>query len=144
FTGLTLAKSSNFLRIGGMTQVGSLRGYALCPIGPQIQPSVFLSASTVTCGSVFPWSSCPCFPTGKSCHSTCSPLFFAAAFMTLTASGTTSSPISSPSNTPIFSVISLPGSFSIALHGNRRRHLQRLQHDAIALGQLDQSCQLLL
>jgi hypothetical protein len=38
-----------------MIHVGSLRGYALWPIGPLMKPSVFCSASTVNSGSV-----CPC------------------------------------------------------------------------------------
>src|SRR5262245_43571376 len=74
-------------------------------MGPQIQPSVFFSASAVTAGSVLPCSSCPRLPIGRSCHSTCKPVFAAAAFITLTASGTTSSPMSSPSSTPIFNML---------------------------------------
>jgi len=43
---------------------------------------------------------------GSSCHCTSSPVAFAAAFITLTASGTTSKPISSPSRMPIFTMLS--------------------------------------
>src|SRR5688572_7779335 len=41
---------------------------------------------------------------GSSRHSISSPVLAAAAFMTLTASGTTSRPMSSPRSTPIFSM----------------------------------------
>src|SRR5216683_3212007 len=67
-----------------------------------IQPSRSQSAFSVTAGSVLPCSSCPRLPIGSATQSIARPLRDAAAFITLTHSGTTSSPMSSPGRTPIF------------------------------------------
>src|SRR6266702_60924 len=67
-----------------------------------IQPSSPRSACSVTAGSVSPCSSCPRLPMGSSCQSIASPVCAAAARMTLTHSGTTSRPMSSPGRIPIF------------------------------------------
>ena len=70
------------------------------------QPSSVRSVSSVIFGSVLPCASCPALPISNSFHSMESPVFAAAAFITLTASGTTSRPMSSPCMIPIFKVIS--------------------------------------
>src|SRR5690349_10890875 len=94
---------------------------------------------------VWPCNSWPRRPIGCSLHCTASPAFFAAAFITLTASGTTSSPMSSPSNTPILSMaVTLPAGFSPqalyfgqyvrvedALHLVQRRRRNPAVHDAM-------------
>src|SRR4051794_35171647 len=67
-----------------------------------IQPSSVCRVSSVIFGSVLPCCSWPALPIGSSCHSMARPVLAAAAFITLTLSGTTSRPISSPSNIPIF------------------------------------------
>src|SRR6185503_5173208 len=67
-----------------------------------IQPSSVRSVSSVIFGSVLPYCSWPALPIGNSCHSRARPVLAAAAFITLTASGTTSRPMSSPSRIPIF------------------------------------------
>src|SRR3954453_2617937 len=67
-----------------------------------IQPSDVFRVSSVIFGRVLPCCSWPALPIGSSCHSMARPVFAAAALITLTASGTTSMPMSSPSNIPIF------------------------------------------
>src|ERR1035437_8163741 len=67
-----------------------------------IQPSSFHSAASVVGGSVLPSNSWPALPIGNGCQSMARPAREAAAFITLTASGTTSRPMSSPSRIPIF------------------------------------------
>src|SRR5437660_12400511 len=67
-----------------------------------IQPSSVCRVSSVIFGRVLPCCSWPALPIGSSCHSMLNPVLAAAALITLTASGTTSRPISSPSNIPIF------------------------------------------
>src|ERR1043165_9658654 len=66
------------------------------------QPSSVRSVSSVIFGSVLPYFSWPALPISNSCHSMARPTLAAAAFITFTASGTTSRPISSPSIIPIF------------------------------------------
>src|SRR6476620_187847 len=67
-----------------------------------IQPSSVCRASSVIFGRVLPCCSWPALPIGSSCPSMVRPVLAAAALITLTASGTTSRPMSSPSNIPIF------------------------------------------
>src|SRR5947209_6162285 len=67
-----------------------------------IQPSSVCRVSSVIFGRVLPYCSWPALPIGSSCHSMDKPVLAAAALITLTASGTTSRPMSSPSNIPIF------------------------------------------
>ena len=67
-----------------------------------IQPSSFHSAASVDGGSVLPSLSWPSLPIGSGCQSMARPARDAAAFITLTVSGTTSRPMSSPSKIPIF------------------------------------------
>src|SRR3954468_415128 len=67
-----------------------------------IQPSSLCRVSSVIFGKVLPCCSWPALPIGSSCHSMARPVFAAAALITLTDSGTTSRPMSSPSNIPIF------------------------------------------
>src|SRR5882757_212396 len=67
-----------------------------------IQPSRVCRVSSVILGKVLPYCSWPALPIGSSCHSMLKPVLAAAALITLTDSGTTSRPISSPSNIPIF------------------------------------------
>src|SRR4051812_23554012 len=67
-----------------------------------IQPSSVCKVSSVILGRVLPYCSWPALPIGSSCHSMDKPVLAAAALTTLTASGTTSRPMSSPSNIPIF------------------------------------------
>src|SRR5450756_1470556 len=74
-----------------------------------IQPSSFHSAASVVGGSVLPSTSWPALPIGNGCQSMARPERDAAAFITLTASGTTSRPMSSPNRMPIFKPES-PGS----------------------------------
>src|SRR4249919_335783 len=67
-----------------------------------IQPSRVCRVSSVIFGKVLPYCSWPALPIGSSCHSMVKPVLAAAALITLTDSGTTSRPMSSPSNIPIF------------------------------------------
>src|SRR3974377_2401154 len=81
-----------------------------------IQPSSFHSAFSVLGGNVLPSASWPCLPIGSCCHSRIRPARAAAAFITLTHSGTTSCPMSSPERMPSFKAIS-PGSTALRWRG---------------------------
>src|SRR3974390_2353032 len=81
-----------------------------------IQPSSFHSAFSVLGGNVLPSASWPCLPIGSCCHSRVRSARAAAAFITLTHSGTTSCPMSSPERMPSFKAIS-PGSTALRWRG---------------------------
>src|SRR5947199_113804 len=67
-----------------------------------IQPSSVCSVSSVILGKVLPYCSWPASPSNGTNFRSARPVLAAAALITLTDSGTTSRPISSPSNIPIF------------------------------------------
>src|SRR5687767_4300817 len=78
-------------------------------MGPSTQPSSVSSFSRVPGGRVLPSVSNAFLPMGTGCQSISSPVCCAAARITLTHSGTTSSPMSSPSRIPILSIVMSDG-----------------------------------
>jgi hypothetical protein len=117
------ANNSNLFRIGGITQVGSFRGYVACPIGPKIQPFRSCKAFSVTAGSVSPYSSCPHLPIGSGRQSMFRSEHDAAAFITFTHSGTTLRPMSSPNKIPIFT-----GALGMQVHNAEQKRQRARAH----------------
>ena len=76
-------------------------------IGLEVVPESVkvMKAAAAKTGLAIEWHE---LPIGNGCHSIGSPVRAAAAFITLTHSGTTSRPISSPSRIPIFKFIPPP------------------------------------
>src|SRR5271163_2716167 len=67
-------------------------------------------------------------PIGSGTQSTTSPVAAAAAFITLTHSGTTSRPMSSPSSTPIFTFVS---AINVPLPVRRRHYRTKVISDKL-------------